>query len=480
MADDNIKETVNKRLKNAYLAMPVANLEVEKGNIFGPLLKGYSVDVNELDTQYLAIRLIDFLAERLAIGQGASREEIILRISEYVKSMCPHAKDTLCTAIASRILDRLANGPGGYKAFSSSFYDDGSRQMREYSFRLVEYWQPSIGESHVYKATPEGVTLFLSMFTIDPILEHAAQNFLIKHLLETGHISGAVEVARRASGISIATRAELQSRILDLKRNPRKQGWVDDAIDRLEGARQHILTRYEEESLLLGTISDMMEAEQESKQLADLIKLKNIVEKCYEDHLELDTLIANAVQSFYHYHAYAFSTPNISIRISPEEQVIPRIMDMPLGGALQMAETIGCHFLGPQEPKVLDLFELFSMFEDAQRREMADSGKGEPDVADVDASFLRDFDEEREGRIRDLVASYIDSGQASSASSILNRMDEGDSCFKRDDYAAALHVLRSVFRRESELHFETVPEGYFKHRFAVGMELAVMPVKEEE
>jgi hypothetical protein len=48
--------------------------------------------------------------------------------------------------------------------------------------------------------------------------------------------------------------------------------------------------------------------------------------------------------------------------------MIPRVMDMPLCEALLMAETIGCRFLGPQEPKVLDLFELFSMFEDVQRR----------------------------------------------------------------------------------------------------------------
>lgn len=313
MLDDVKKDTANKRLKNAYLAMPVAGLEVEKGNIFGPLLKGHDVEAHELDTQYLAIRLIDFLAERLAIGQGASRDEIVLRIAGDVKNMCPQAGDALCAAIAFRVLDRLANGPGGYKAFAYSFYDEESRAVREYSFRLVEYWQPSLGEEHVYRATPEAVTLFLSMFTIDPILEHAAQNFLIKHLLETGHISGAVEVARRASGISTATQAELQSRVLDLKRNPRRRGWVDDIVGRLEGARRHIINRYDEEKTLLASISEMLEAEQEnSRQLADLVKLKGIVEKCYEDHINLDTNINEAIQAFYPQKAYAHSRARTS------------------------------------------------------------------------------------------------------------------------------------------------------------------------
>ncbi|MDR2669886.1 MAG: hypothetical protein LBC14_08050 [Desulfovibrio sp.] len=481
MADESNRDTANKRLKNAYLAMPVAGLEVEKGNIFSSLLKGHALEAGDLDTQYLAIRLIDFLAEKLAVGQGASREEIIARIAEHVKTMCPHADSTLCSAVASRVLDRLANGPDGYKAFSYAFYDEENSKVREYSFRLIEYWQPNLAEAHVYRATPEAVTLFLSMFTIDPILEHAAQNFLIKHLLETGHVSGAVEVARRASSISTATQAELQSHILDLKRNPRKRGWVDNIIDRLEKARVHILTRYAEESALLETISEMMKAEQDDgQQISALIKLKGIVEKCYEDHLHLGTHIAEAVQAFHMYHAHAFFTPKVTVRISPEEQIIPRIMDMPLGKALQMAEDIGCFFLGPQEPKVLDLFELFSMVEDALFRETAETRKGEPEVSDVDAGVLNDFDEEREGRLRDLVASYVLTQNISSASAVLHRMDRDDAGFEKEDYVAVLHVLRSVFRRESELRIDAAPGGILKHRFAAGTDLAVTPAGKEE
>jgi hypothetical protein len=481
MADESTGYAANKRLKNAYLAMPAAGLEVEKGNIFGPLLKGHAIEAGDLDTQYLAIRLIDFLAEKLAVGQGASREEIILRISEHVQAMCPQAEGTVCSAVASRVLDRLANGPDGYKAFSYAFHDEESGKMREYSFRLIEYWQPNLAEAHVYRATPEAVTLFLSMFTIDPILEHAAQNFLIKHLLETGHVSGAVEVARRASGISTATQAELQSHILDLKRNPRKQGWVDTIIDRLEKARVHVLARYEEESALLESISDMMNAGRENgPQLAALIKLKSIVEKCYEDHLRLGAQIPEAIEAFHRYHAHAFFTPKLTVRISPEEQIIPRIMDMPLGKALQMADDIGCFFLGPQEPKVLDLFELFSMFEDVQYREMSETHKEEPDVSDVDAGVLNEFDEEREGRLRDLVEMYVFTKNISSASGIMNSMDHEDGRFEKEDYVVVLHVLRSVFRRESELRMDTAPEGVLKHRFAVGTDLAVRPAGKEE
>lgn len=479
--DDSRKDNANKRLKNAYLAMPVAGLEVEKGNIFGPLLKGHGLEANEFDTQYLAIRLIDFLAERLAIGQGASRDDIVTRLVDDVHNMCPAAGDALCEAIAARVLDRLANGPNGYKAFSYSFFDEESRTVREYSFRLIEYWQPSLGEEHVYRATPEAVTLFLSMFTIDPILEHAAQNFLIGHLLKSGHISGAVEVARRASGISTATQADLQSRVLDLKRNPRRQGWVDEAIERLEKASGHISERYKEEGLLLETISEMFEVESEnSQQLADLAKLKSMVEKCQVDHLNLGANIAEAIQAFYRYHAHAFITPRICVHISPEEQLIPRMMDMPLGQALHMAKAIGCHFLGPQEPKVLDLFELFSMFEDAQLQCMTDSPKKGPDVTDANAAVQSQFDPEREGRLCELVAAYVHTEKLGSASAILGRMDEDRLGFEKEDYAAALHVLRSVFRRESELRIEAAAQGFFTHRFAVGMDLAVTPVNREE
>ena len=474
------KNNILKRLKNAYLAMPVAGLEIEKGNIFGPLFKGQTAQVCDLDTQHLAMRLIDFLAERLAVGQGASRKEIVDRLSKDVKLMFPKASDSLCKKIASRVLDRLANGQNNYKAFSYSFFDTTEGKIRAFSFRLVEYWQPSLGEAHVFRATPEAVTLFLSMFTIDPILEQAAQSFLIRHLLETGHFTGAVEVARRASGISTAAQAELQSCVLDLKRNPRKRGWVDYVINKLKDAHSHIESRYEEEEDLLATINDMLDAEQETEQqFEDLIKLKMIIEKCKEDHLNLGTQVGHAVKDFDRYHGHAFITPSIAVCISPEEEIIPRVMDMPLGAALNMANELGCHFLGPREPKILDIFEVFTMFEEARLREMRESEKEFPEVVDIDVCILGEFDEEREGRMRDLVNSCVQDQSASCASEIFSVMDHADCHYEREDYVATMHVLRSVFRRESDLNIKAVPSGKFKHRYAVGMNLLMSPGREE-
>ncbi|WP_419783485.1 hypothetical protein [Maridesulfovibrio sp.] len=474
------KDSTLKRLKNAYLAMPVSSLEIEKANVFGPLFKDSTVTVSDIDTQHLAIKLIDFLAELLAVGRGASKDEIVEHISDCVKQMCPQAENGLCEKIASRVLDRLANGQDGYKAFSYSFYDQHAGEVRVFSFRLIEYWQPSLGEPHVFRATPEAVTLFLSMFTIDPILEHAAQNFLIRHLLESNHFKGAIEVARKASGISIATQAELHSRMLDLKRNPRKRGWVDDIINRLKAAQKHITERNKEERGLLNKIRDMLESEdQTAEQLDDLIRLKGIIEKCNVDHLNLGASIGSAVSDFDKYHIHAFVTPSISVRISPEEQVIPCVMDMPFGDAFSMADSIGCFFLGPREPKVLDFFELFSMFEEARSRELMDSVKEEPDVVDVDECSLNSFDEEREGRIRAFIDSYIHKEKSSSALDILNQMDRASCDYEREDYAAAVHILRSIFRRESELDMKASTDGVLKHRFAAGMNLLVDLGKEE-
>lgn len=463
-------ETTSKRQGNAYLAMPVAAMEVEKGSMF----KEMGLELTRIDTQYLAIMCIDFLAERLASGQGATREEIIELGVCWMEEMNPDTPPKKRETVIMKLLDRLANGADGYKSFSYPYFDSQYQRFLTHRFKLVEWWQPGLGEPHVYKATPEAVTLFLSMFTIDPVLEHAAQNYLIRHLLESGQVSGAVEVARKASGTSRAIRATLQNKLLELRRNPRKKGWVDDVLPRLKEARDHIQERLKEEGQLQRKIDDMLAAsDPDAKEQHDLLKLRTVVGDCSTRHLELVGQIVDAIDGFHAYQAYAFKSPRVSVHISPETDILPYVMDMPLAVVAQMSEEKSCRFLGPVVPKVLDLFELCNIFQKSRERQEEGALKT-PEVREMDDVWTSSFDPECEERIRNLVQKLVLRGKAGSTSEVLQAMDGTDGLVFRD-YLCAMHVMRTIFRHETPLGIEAEVQGLFDHAIARGSDLALRP-----
>jgi hypothetical protein len=104
---------------------------------------------------------------------------------------------------------------------------------------------------------------------------------------------------------------------------------VDDILVRLNEATSHIDQRLGEERALLESIGDMLEAKDlEAEQQGDLIKLKTVVEECMVRHLALSVQINDTVDEFHKYQAYAFRSPRLSIRISPEKDLLPNVLAM--------------------------------------------------------------------------------------------------------------------------------------------------------
>lgn len=464
-----------KRLKNAYLTLPLASIEIEKGTVLKS--KGQKIDLEKLDTQFLSMKLIDFLAERLAAGQGASADEIHSCLTPYLETMCPSTTEDERIFVTTRILERLANGSDGYRAFRHTFFNPSTNEHALSTYKLIEWWQPEFGEAHVYKATPEAVTLFLSMLTIDPILEHAAQNFLIKHLLKAGHVAGAVEVAKKASGTSRGIQATIQNRLLELRRNPRKSGWVDDILPRLKEATDHVDQRLAEERVLLETIGEMLGVnELETEQHSGLIRLKNLVEECLRRHLALSCQISDAVDHFHEYQVYAFKSPRLSVKVSPERDLLPDILDMRFSDAIDMSEMIGCHFLGPTPPKVFDMYELLEMYFDYHSRTAETAIKRTPKIEEDDISLQIGINPYQEERIRLWIVELVASGQAKDFKGVLQCLEAARESPESDDITCTIHVMKTIFRAEVELGIEAVLEGEFEHKYAAGKNLALQHV----
>ena len=467
-----------KRLKNAYLVLPVASIEADKGII----LHGIEVDPQDFDTQYIAISIIDFLAERLAIGQGASGDEINDYVIDRIESLYSKYEEKVLRDVITKILDRLANGPNGFKSFEYAYYDEELGRLVPYQFKLIEWWQPDIGESFIYKATPESVTLFLSMFTIDPVLEHATQSFVIKQLLSQGLVSGAVQFAQKASDTSRAIGAELQNYMLKLRRNPRRKGWVEEVLPKLEEARKHIHKHTEDDQELQDKLQEMLQAESlEPEQQKNLLELKKHVDKCYERHLDLFAQIGGAINKCYEYQSYAFKTPKFTIQVSPEEDLIPRFFDMPLGEVIKMAEKIGCMFLSPSPPQILDIFKLLELYEEYHGREVGTAKQPKPQKIKVSPPPLPEYDPNREAHISEMIVNSVFEGDCSSTMGLLLEMDEGEEKYEYEDYQCAMHVLRTIYRgKESQHPISSKADGEFKHQYAVGTNLELSPNSESK
>jgi hypothetical protein len=253
---------------------------------------------------------------------------------------------------------------------------------------------------------------------------------------------------------------------------------VDDILVRLNEATNHIDQRLSEERALLESIGEMLEAKDlEVEQQGDLIRLKTVVEECMVRHLALSVQINDTVEEFHKYQAYAFRSPRLSIRISPEKDLLPNVLDMLFGDAIAMAGEIGCHFLGPKPPKVLDLHELFDMYVEFHDRKGGGAGTEKPQVEEADVCARLGIDPQREERIRLMIVEMVTSGRARDIVSILDRIDEAECPPEADDVICAMHVLKTIFREEVPLGIEASIKGEFEHKYAVGTNLTLRTVE---
>ena len=269
--------------QNALLIRPIIEIESDKNILF----KDLEFDRERFDTQYLALQIIDYIAERNAIGEGATREDIIDNCADAVLGMVPTMTEANVKQVLCKILDRLTNTSQKRAKFEYHYYDSEQGFFRDQTFWLLEYKQAEVHEPFAYFVTVEAMTLFASMLNVDIMLQQEAQEYMIRNLLEKGRIKDSVDLAQSAKNLSRDHALFLRQRILLIQRNPRQKGWLDEVRPRLEESRDHIKRRFDEEHEILKRIDAIRETSAGEENEDSLVELRMVVNGCKARHQDL-------------------------------------------------------------------------------------------------------------------------------------------------------------------------------------------------
>src|SRR2546425_3272458 len=92
-----------------------------------------------LDTNYLCLLLIDFLAEGGALGRGRTHPEVMAHMTEVIQHLKPGLDDAEARKVGSEILGGLMNSENRQERFEFQYFDATKRQTLRYAFSLLRY-----------------------------------------------------------------------------------------------------------------------------------------------------------------------------------------------------------------------------------------------------------------------------------------------------------------------------------------------------
>jgi len=461
--------------QNALLIRPIIEIESDKNLLF----KDLEFDRERFDTQYLALQIIDYIAERNAIGEGATREDIVDNCADAVLSMAPTMTESNVKQVLCKILDRLTNTAQKRAKFEYHYYDSEQGVFRDQTFWLLEYKQAEVHEPFAYFVTVEAMTLFASMLNVDIMLQQEAQEYMIRNLLEKGRIKDSVDLAQSAKNLSREHALFLRQRILLIQRNPRQKGWLDEVRPRLEESRDHIKRRFDEEHEIVKRIDAIRETSAGEENEANLVELRMVVNGCKARHQDLYMCVISALDAFVENQITSLQTIKPSLLPEFETQIIPPIMTRPLKDMVQMSQDAAQAFCAVEPPKVLDLFVLFELLENAQQpseKEQVHEEQWEAD--DVENILLDRFDLNMQKTIRDWLAAKLRADKKLSIAEIIQEIDGQDEVDDRN-VLCALFQIYSAYSDETIFSAKSDPEGIFEHRLASGDNLALRLPEDE-
>jgi len=456
---------LTKQQQNALLIRPIIEVESDKGRIFNDL----DIDLASLDTQYLALQIIDYIAERNATGEGASRSDIMMYCSQAVRDMAPKSSDETIGKVIIKTLDRLVNASQKRSKFVFTYFNGEEKRMKEHAFWLVEYKQLNVNEPFTYSVTPSAITLFSSMLTVDLMLQQEAQEAMIARLIEKGRIEESVMLAQSARQASRDLSFFFRQKILLIQRNPRCTGWLDDVNQYIDKAREHISGRLSEEMYLLQKIKTIMETSAQDK-LPRLIELQEILSECRNRHLTLFESVLQSRKIFHNQQLIALHTPRPALLPDLETEILPQLMTRPLKDIFKMAEDINPAFSVVTTPKYLDLLSVFEAMSETRKRN-TDIALQDDELEDVDIeSLYRDrFSFEQQNQIHQKIKILVESGRAHDTKGILATLEADGDGITNDDALCVIFNISCAYSDQKIFNRPVDPDGKkFTHRTAFG------------
>ena len=343
---------LERKQRNLLLLRPLFEFALKiRHEVNGELYEG-------LDTQYVALTILDFIMESGALGQGRTRNEILGFGGDVVRGMKPSLTDDSSRTVAREVLDALHNVANRHERFEYTYFDAAKGTNQPYRFALLRY-ERAEDEAYYYRATDEGFLVYLSMLDLGAANMQELMDKMLHELIRRGRVSDAVQVSNQAYRQGLRYFEQIRTTLDSATRVPGRVSWITDIEPELERSREHLNKRLSEQQILSGVVVAKLVDAKDDDARANLAYLNERLEQEKRIGANLDTLLAEAAGRYMKAQAAAFRVRPKQPLPDLEETVLPELLGFDVTTLADAGDRMGYTLLGVDSPRLLDFNTLF-------------------------------------------------------------------------------------------------------------------------
>lgn len=352
---------LSRQLKNLLLVRPLFELALRtrRTDEGDRLFSG-------LDTNFLAISLLDFVMEGSVFGFGRSREEVLSYLGEKTRLLKPSLSETDSRKVAADVVDALHNAENRSERFEYEYFDTVSGEMRRYAFHLLR-WTRCEDDRSYYRITDEGHLVYLGMLDLGTEDMQVLLDKMLAEMIRRGRVEQALDVSERGRREAMRYQDSIRTQLERAQRSPDAVVWKGDLEPFLVRSREHIDGRQVEERQLQALVNDQLREATDAGARRKFARLHETLEQELSVHLRLLRLVTEAGGRYRHAQKTLFRARRRQKLPDIEEQVLMPILAETVQSLAKMGDDCGYVLLSAETPKQFNLGQAFGILTELKR-----------------------------------------------------------------------------------------------------------------
>lgn len=450
-----------RQLRNLLLLRPLYELALKsrRGEESDLLFDG-------VDTQYIALAILDFVMEGGALGQGRTHDETVHQAAAIARRMKPALSEAQSKTVGLEVLNAITNAPR-YAFFKYPFFDAVSGQTEEVSFALMRY-EMAEDNAYYYRLTDDGFVVYLGMLDLGAADMQELMEKMLHELIRRGRVKDAVEVSKQAYGQAQRFFNAIRQSLDRAARVPDRFRWYQHIEPEIAKAREHLDARNSEQSLLIGIVNEKLRESNDSVTRQRLVSLHDTLDKEQGLGANLDTLIAQAAARYMQAQAVSFRARPMQRFPDLETKLLPDLLNQSVTDLAESADVYGYQMVSAATPR---LFDIATLMQRLLEPEPEGTNTAEEEVERVPIEDLPlHFSPADHAEAQRFLGILFAKHPVSDIPGVLKAAEDA-GLSPRIQQLMVFRMYQAFSRDESTFPVSTRPDGRFEHALVSGSNL---------
>jgi hypothetical protein len=355
------EDTLTRRVRSLVRTGPLHRLEAGKA--------GRTRDLSRHDLRVLALRAIDATIERMGLGHGARRSDLVEALAPLIRASEPDVSMSDIEQIVGVVIAHLLNDQDRRIQFEEPYvaFDGIAATTRTVRFHLLKE-EEADDNTIVLKATTEAINLYAGMLEVDAEDAQTAAEAVLKAQIERGAIGAAVATARDARLRSIGYAEALRSTLRQVRRDV-SQVDARAMLKTVATARKHLEERLGVERSLIEAVGERLSTP-DAPDAPKLVELHDALGDCRQRHLTLHAELQGVNEEWLgEQERQRFRRSRASALPDLERDVLQAMVALSLGQVEPLVDAFILPMHGPSSPSLFNLGALVDGLLAARKRE---------------------------------------------------------------------------------------------------------------